>query len=172
MSFRSIGTATHFPNRDDLGEISVLVDGVEQPLFRLPDGNLFLVSRPGSAYQVQMVVPQSGDRELVIFDSENDDSGGQGAYPTGRLGNVLTDTGTFVLDNTGDIQGLPLKFKRGTGFTQCVLYFEYRGGYSGDPFPMLETSTFQRGARLGELTIHYGSALELMLRLIRLKKTE
>lgn len=172
MGIKSIGTTTQFPGRSDLGDVSVLIDGVEQPLYRLPGGELFVVSRPRRAYQMKMVATSGGELEFVIFDSEVDNTGGYAERPTGRLGNVLSRGGTHVLDKTGDVDdSLPLKFKRGTGFIQCVLYFEYRSGYSMDPFPMIETGSFQRGARLGELTIYYGSRFELQLRLMRLKAT-
>lgn len=172
MGIKSIGTTTQFPDRSDLGNVSVLIDGVEQPLYRLPGGELFVVSRPRRAYQMKMMVTGGGELEFVIFDSEVDNTGGYSVRPTGRLGNVLSHSGTHVLDKTGDMDdSLPLKFKRGTGFIQCALYFEYRSGYSMDPFPMIETGSFQRGALLGELTIYYGSRFELKLRRMGLKNT-
>jgi len=158
MDCMSVGTTTHFPGREDLGEVSILVDGVEQPLYRLPGGELFVVSQPRCPYRVKMVVPQSGgEMEFVIFDTETDTTGHQqGAAIRGRLGTVLTGSGTFVLDKTGDIEGLPLTFSSGAGFIHSVLFFEERGGYSCDPFPMIESGAFLRGARLGDLKILYG----------------
>ena len=151
--------------------LSVLIDGVKQPLHRRQDGQYFVVSRPGRVFQLKYTDPSTDNVEIVVFDGEMDlttEAGLRFSVPIGTIGST---PGSIIIEYQGKVSDRRrLRFKLGSSFIHCVVYNEYR--YSSiDPWPKLGDD-FERGYRLGDLVIHYGTRFQKLLWCLWLKLRE
>ena len=162
MSAEQIGTTVGMMPSTGSGlraRVSVLIDGVEQPLYKLAVNEFFVVSQPGSAFQIQLEDLSSDIVEIVVRNGDMEPTLEGGLWASAAIGTVGTTPDTITIEFEGDVlDKRPLVFAEGTGYIHVVIYNQYR--YSSlDPFPGPFDDRFERGFRLGDLVIHYGPEL-------------
>ena len=148
----TLGSYTEFAGGH--GRLAVVVDGVPQQLFYLPDRmQHFVRSTPGQPFQIMIDITYDDDVELLVFDGAASYADAKHLLARGIPGVIFTGRGHYVVERMVGMSKLtPLVFGPRSGIIAVKLFNERRE-------PTRVTSGFERGWELGEKLIQYGEQL-------------